>query len=231
MSSDPTGRILTTVDLPLDALVPHPDNPHSGDVEAVAESLRANGQYRPVVVRPHGDAWFQILAGHTTTDAARTLGWTTIQATVVDADDDTAQRILLADNRTADLGRTDEGLLGELLRARDDLTGTGFTPMDLDDLLADQQRLAAIPTSTRGAKPTLDDHGHPADAPAAERTEPPEDPEPEPWTPDLDRNIATVGGFIHESERATILATAVAATAALILQDPATAARLTGTER
>jgi hypothetical protein len=44
-------------------------------------------------------------------------------------DDETALRILLADNKTADLGSYDEDLLTELLDGLDTLAGTGWGPL------------------------------------------------------------------------------------------------------
>jgi ParB-like chromosome segregation protein Spo0J len=86
--------------VPLDRLKPHPSNPRRGDVEAIAESLRVNGQYRPIVVRKSDGV---ILAGNHTAAAAKRLGWESVSAVLVDADEATSLRILLADNRTADL--------------------------------------------------------------------------------------------------------------------------------
>jgi hypothetical protein len=62
----------------------------------------------------------------------------------VDVDDDTARRILLADNRTNDLASYDNQLLTDLLTdiARENpeaLIGTGYDGDDLDDLIASLQ--------------------------------------------------------------------------------------------
>lgn len=51
-------------------LVPYEGNPNIGDVDAVRESLRANGQYRSPVTRVLPDGTLQVLAGHTTRLAA-----------------------------------------------------------------------------------------------------------------------------------------------------------------
>ncbi|WP_248240575.1 DNA modification methylase [Microbacterium kunmingense] len=114
-------------------------NPRRGDVRAIAESLTAHGQYRPLVVnvgtltgRPN-----EILAGNHTYLAACSLGWETVQATTVDVDDATATRIVLADNRLADLGSYDDADLVTALAAAGDLDGTGYTQGDLDTLIAE----------------------------------------------------------------------------------------------
>lgn len=123
---------LASLAVPVASLRPFPGNPRRGDVGAIAESLRVNGQYRPVVVNRRTS---EILAGNHTFAAALTLGWDQIAATFVDVDGVQAARIVLADNRTADLGSYDDALLAELLRPLD-LEGTGFDQGALDELLA-----------------------------------------------------------------------------------------------
>jgi len=91
----------------------HPKNVRQGDIGAIAESLKAHGQYRPIVVQRSTN---QILAGNHTFQAAKSLGWNEIAATYVDCDDDQAVRILLADNRTNDLASYDDSALIDLLK-------------------------------------------------------------------------------------------------------------------
>lgn len=126
---------LTTHHLPITTLHPHPDNPRNGDTDAIAESLRVNGQYRPIVATSDGT----ILAGNHTYMAAVELGWETISVVTLDVDPGSvdAVRIMLADNRTADLGGYDDGLLLSLLDTVGvDLLGSGFTDDDVDRLRA-----------------------------------------------------------------------------------------------
>jgi DNA modification methylase len=113
-------------------------NPRRGDVRAIAESLEAHGQYRPIVVNvgTHTGRRNEILAGNHTYLAACSLGWAKVQATTVDVDDATAHRIVLADNRLADLGSYDEVDLAAAMTAAGDLNGTGYLASDLDELLA-----------------------------------------------------------------------------------------------
>lgn len=114
-------------------------NPRRGDVRAIAESLATHGQYRPLVVNvgTHTGRAFEILAGNHTYLAACSLGWATVQATTVDVADETAHRIVLADNRLADLGAYDDADLVAALEAAGDLAGTGYERGDLDALLAE----------------------------------------------------------------------------------------------
>src|SRR5215204_896966 len=114
---------LETVSVPLKDLRPHSDNPRLGDVAAIAESLRGNGQYRPIVVnRPR----MEVLCGNHTLLAARELGWSALDVTFVSVDEEQAKRILLVDNRTSDLAAYDLPALADLLEDLPDLEGTGY---------------------------------------------------------------------------------------------------------
>lgn len=113
-------------------------NPRKGDVESIRESLRVNGQYKPIVVNvgTHTKRKNEVLAGNHTLLAARDEGWSHISVCWVDVDADQAARIVAADNRTADRGSYDESLLVELLGELPDLKGTGFNQGDLDALVS-----------------------------------------------------------------------------------------------
>lgn len=116
-------------------------NPRVGDVKKIAESLTVNGQYRALAVNrgTHTGRANEVLAGNHTLLAARDLGWSEVGITWVDVDDDQAARIVLADNRTADVASYEDRLLAELLGELPDLDGTGYDPGDLDDLIAGLQ--------------------------------------------------------------------------------------------
>jgi hypothetical protein len=133
---DPLDRepgVLSSVRVKLDELTPYPGNPRRGNPQLIAESLRANTQYRPLVVQA---STMTVLAGNHTLIAARELGWETVEVTLLDVDDEQARRIVLADNRTSDVAETDDAALLALLEQVDDLEGTGFTAGDLAALLA-----------------------------------------------------------------------------------------------
>jgi hypothetical protein len=126
----------------IDALTPHPSNVREGDVGAISESLREFGLYRPIVVQratPDGDDRMVIVAGTHTWRAAEALGWTEMDAVMLTVDDQTAVRIMLADNRTHDLGRDRGDDLAELLARLGEpaMVGTGWDSDDLDTLLRD----------------------------------------------------------------------------------------------
>jgi len=120
------------------ALIAHPKNPRQGDVGAIAESIKENGWYGTIVVQQGTNF---ILAGNHRWQAAKQLGMERVPVTYVDVDDETALRILLADNRTSDLASHDDNVLAELLKdlsfqTDKGLAGTGWDSDSLDNLLA-----------------------------------------------------------------------------------------------
>ena len=125
---------------PITALVPHPSNPRQGDVGAIIQSIEANGWYGTLVAQI---ATGHVLAGNHRLQAAIHCGLDRVPVHWVDVDDDTAHRILLADNRTTDLATYDEHALADLLvemGKAGNLEGTGYDGDDLDDLLAELER-------------------------------------------------------------------------------------------
>lgn len=134
MSAPPTPE---TWDL--DRLQPHPENPRQGDVGAVALSIRKHGQYRPLVVQASTG---YVIAGSTTLRALHEEGYDAADVWVLDVDDEEAVRIMVADNRTSDLASYDDPALAALLvdlsaQTGPGLEGTGWTPDDLDRLIAE----------------------------------------------------------------------------------------------
>jgi site-specific DNA-methyltransferase (adenine-specific) len=123
--------------VPLECVELHPRNPRLGDVAAVAASLTRFGQQKPVVVQRSTSF---VVAGNHVVRAALSLGWTEIAANVEDLDDAEAIAFMLADNRTADLGEYDDGLLAAILseqQAADNLAATGYDADAVAALLAD----------------------------------------------------------------------------------------------
>src|SRR5690242_3881489 len=119
----------------LDALKKHPSNPRMGDVGAIVQSIEANGFYGTLVVQRSTG---YVLAGNHRLQAAKATGLKEVPVVYVDVDDETAKRILLADNRTNDLATYDNDQLAELLQElaeSEGLEGTGYDGDDLDALL------------------------------------------------------------------------------------------------
>lgn len=130
-------------------LTPYHRNPRKGDVGAIKEALQELGQYRPITVNrgTHTGRPNEILTGNHTYQAAKALKWETIAVAYVDETDDNAAKIVVADNRTSDLGEYDDGELTALLGELPDLTGTGYDDDDIADLLV----------STEAPAPAADD--------------------------------------------------------------------------
>lgn len=147
-----TTQLGTTHRLPTDNLETYPHNPRRGSVQTIADSLRTNGQFRPLVVNKgtHTGRPNEVLAGNHTLLAARHLDGTPHEITeldcyVIDVDEEHARRIVLADNRTSDLGSYDDAALAELLEAVDELDGTGYDDDDLADIMASIEEQEDLP--------------------------------------------------------------------------------------
>ena len=112
--------------IPVDQIQQHPANPRRGDDEAVGESIARNGFFGAILVqRSSGN----VIAGNTRYRVMTEEGHDTIPGFWVDCDDETATRILLADNRTSDLAFYDDTALFGLLKSlteSEGLTGTGY---------------------------------------------------------------------------------------------------------
>ena len=136
---------LTIETLPISELTPDPNNARRHDAAnllAIAGSLEQFGQRKPIVI----DQRNVVVAGNGTLDAAKKLGWTSIQAVRVPADWSPTQikAFALADNRTAELASWDKATLESQLAELDDLgwelKGIGFeyeAPDDLSNLIED----------------------------------------------------------------------------------------------
>lgn len=116
------------------ALQEHPQNPRRGREDAIAESIDANGWYGAVVAQ---QSTGYILAGNHRYRVAKKKGAKQVPTIWRDVDDEAALRILLADNRTADLGSYDEELLAEVMDSLDSLDGTGW---GLPEVEAEEER-------------------------------------------------------------------------------------------
>ncbi|HOP45223.1 MAG TPA: hypothetical protein PLA11_16990, partial [Flavobacteriales bacterium] len=126
-----------------------------GDIGVISASLKAHGQYKPIVVnkgtytgRPN-----EVLAGNHTLMAIRDLAeqhpdddrWGSVLVHWIDVDDDRAARIVLVDNRASEIGTVDFEQLYSLIGDLPDLEGTGY----------DQEYLTMLSEVT-GGPPDLD---------------------------------------------------------------------------
>lgn len=145
-------RVATGFDI--SKLLPHPENPNNGDVEAIVESLKAFDQYRPIVVQR---STMFIVAGNHTYFGALELGWKKMLVNFIECDDDVALQIMLADNNIARKARVDDGQLAKILThlsERGKIQATSYTTEDLSGLL---YRLnATAPTDFADLNPDRD---------------------------------------------------------------------------
>lgn len=66
-----------------------------GDIDALAESMRRHGQLHPIIINRR----YELIAGFRRLEAARRLGWTGIQAVIVDREtEDTKLEIEIEEN-------------------------------------------------------------------------------------------------------------------------------------
>jgi hypothetical protein len=149
-----TNKVVKVTDL-----IPHPHNVRKGDTTAIKESLDANGQYRSIVVQKSSS---HIIAGNHTYKAAVELGWKEITATIIDVDDESAIRIMLADNRTSELATNDEAALLALLQRLEESTGellgTGYDMDDLEDLIFKIEGNSGTMSDAPSASERFDDY-------------------------------------------------------------------------
>ncbi len=137
MDSPPTPG-LTVRRVPLASLVPDPSNPRAHDepnLTAIEASLRRFGQAEPLVVQAGTG---RVIGGHGRLVAMQRLGWTEADVVGLEVDDLTATSLGIALNRTAELAEWDEPVLARLLeqlRVDDALSGVGFHPDEIDELL------------------------------------------------------------------------------------------------
>jgi hypothetical protein len=104
----------------IDSLVPLVGNPRKGDVDAIMASYSEFGQIKPVVVRANGDGTSTVIAGNHQVEACRRLGWKEVAVVEFTGDNARAVAFALADNRTNELGSTDNNLLFEMIGQADD---------------------------------------------------------------------------------------------------------------
>lgn len=106
------------------------------NIDAIMASLRRFGQQKPIVVDLSG----VVRAGNGTLEAARQLGWDTIECVVTSLKGSDAISYAIADNRTAELAEWDDNVLAAQLNGllADDselLVDAGFTETELQQLM------------------------------------------------------------------------------------------------
>lgn len=118
----------------------HPQNVriHSKkNLDIIKHSLEQFGQTKPILVQK---STMYVIAGNGTLQAAKALGWTQIEAHLLDLTDDKANALAILDNKSTDESQWDEKGLTELLQQLNEtdvelLNLTGFAQEDLDAML------------------------------------------------------------------------------------------------
>lgn len=140
-------------------LIPYEKNPRDNRlaIDDVVRSIEEYGFTNPILVNEEK----VILAGHTRREAAILAGMEKVPYIVIDGLTEAQQRAYrLADNKLSELALWDEDLLKEelndLLDEDYDLSLTGFSDVDLTDLLKDEDDLEDIePEEPKEKKTTL----------------------------------------------------------------------------
>jgi hypothetical protein len=123
----------------------HPANARVGNVKLIKESIDGNGFVGALIVQRSTG---HILAGNHRFQAAVELGMDTLPVIYIDADDEQALAIMLADNRSTDVAGYDDKALLKLLEQLPSLAGTGYDKDDFNDLLAVMQEMPTYTIST-----------------------------------------------------------------------------------
>lgn len=140
-------------------LIPYEKNPRDNRaaLDAIELSIEEYGFTNPILVNEEK----VILAGHTRREAAILAGLEKVPYIVVDGLTEAQQKAYrLADNKLSELSIWDEDLLKEeledLLDEDYDISITGFSDVDLTDLLKDEEDLEDIePEEPKEKKTTL----------------------------------------------------------------------------
>jgi len=129
--------VIKTEMVPLSRLTKYYKNPRKGDVEKVAESLKANSQFKPIVVNVGTltGRKNEILAGNHTFMGAGKLNWHEMLVSWVDVTNEVARKIVLADNGASDGSTYDDSILTELLMEVKEESGSLIGTTYSDDVL------------------------------------------------------------------------------------------------
>lgn len=115
-------------------LKPYHGNPKLGDIDAIAESMEANGIFNVLGVDPKTN---EVLYGSHRLHGLHQAGADEAWVVLLDVEDENhAKKINLADNRSSDLGKYDPDILAKLLSDLPTLDGTGYDQASLEELLA-----------------------------------------------------------------------------------------------
>lgn len=128
---------MNVVKINLAGLLPDPKNTRKHDrrnIDAIKESLRKFGQYRPFVVQRQG---MIIRVGNGMYQAMKELGWSDGDAEIKDLTNDEAVALSIIDNRSSELAVWDDELLAKTLNElpSEYKTLTGFDDAEINKML------------------------------------------------------------------------------------------------
>ena len=123
------------------------------NIDAIIASLRRFGQQKPIVI----DKTNIVRAGNGTLEAARRLGWESIDCVTTSLEGSDAIAYAIADNRTAELAEWDEDTLaaqlnGLLTESEEIALAAGFTPEEIEAMLSmpeDEEEPAQVDLSSK----------------------------------------------------------------------------------
>jgi len=122
--------------VPIDSVQQHPDNANNGDVDEIIMSIEVNGMYHPATIQ---NSTGYLVRGNHTWLACKELAAEQFPVIGIDVGDEEALRILMGDNKIANLAMMDKGLeLNNLRRLQESymLIGSGYKDADLEHLAA-----------------------------------------------------------------------------------------------
>lgn len=99
--------------LPIEKIVPNPDQPRSSfkqePLEELAASIARDGLLQPILVREQSDGTYQIIAGERRWQASKIAGLTEIPVRIIDSSDDKVLELAMVENvQRADLNPIEE---------------------------------------------------------------------------------------------------------------------------
>lgn len=97
------------------------------DVADLAESLKAEGQVVPVILRRRATGGYEIVGGERRCRAAASIGWSHVSAIVRELDDPKAEAVMLVENT----GRSDLDPIDEARAYRRRMDRRGFTVTEM----------------------------------------------------------------------------------------------------
>ena len=91
-------KVIKLSDIKLSELNSRKLNKHDETIQSLSESMEQNGQLVPVIVRQLTDGKYELLAGTRRIAAAKLLGWSAVNAEIIEADDQQALVIITTEN-------------------------------------------------------------------------------------------------------------------------------------